>query len=180
MVMMMVGFYSALSGTLLSGTIPPSIGRLTALSGMCVSLSHSHSVSLSLYYCGECGAFVMVSSLLTWFTLNRYLSNTLLTGSVPAEFGQLQDLGIVYLNGNALQGAFPSIVTCPNLRYLYVHIRCSRRIWPSAFSSLSYKWNCTYQGDSRQCVHLDRIAQQLPITIRARIEKQLLASATAR
>ena len=87
-------------GGRLNGSIPPELGRLTALRTLRLSGSYSSSASLR----GEIPAELGNLSNLT--TLD--LSNNHLSGEIPAELGRLTNLTGLRLNGTRLSGLIPA------------------------------------------------------------------------
>jgi hypothetical protein len=92
----------------LAGTIPSSIGDLSALT----YLDFSNN-SLSGTVPAEIGGLSLLGSL--------YLSDNQLTGTIPSSIGNLVNLYELYLSNNMFSGEFPpEIGEIPYLMYLYL------------------------------------------------------------
>ena len=105
---------STARGTLLNGTIPSSIGRLTALRTLYDEPLRDAPFMVFLMQ------WLLVCVCVCLSRHTRDLSSTKLRGTIPTELGQLSALTRLDLNALGLQGTFPSFVTC-RLTSLYVH-----------------------------------------------------------
>ena len=105
---------STARGTLLNGTIPSSIGRLTALRTLYDEPLRDAPFMVFLMQ------WLLVCVCVCLSRHTRDLSSTKLRGTIPTELGQLSALTRLNLNALGLQGTFPSFVTC-RLTSLYVH-----------------------------------------------------------
>ena len=87
----------------LSGTIPPALGQLTALTHLYLDINdglETNDNNLSGEIPKELGDLTALTSL--------YLDNNNLIGEIPKELGKLTALTHLYLHDNALSGAIPA------------------------------------------------------------------------
>ncbi|MQL87656.1 hypothetical protein Taro_020204 [Colocasia esculenta] len=128
-----------LSYNLLEGSIPPELGALQELTHLTVA---NNSLSGPLDFLGaltNCRKLQQLNLMENYFTgslpasaianftntdLFRFVGQgNLLTGSIPASFGNLTNMQTLVLSYNMLSGAIPpGLVALPNLQRLYLEV----------------------------------------------------------
>ncbi|CAN1838498.1 Probable LRR receptor-like serine/threonine-protein kinase At3g47570 [Linum perenne] len=133
----------------LSGYIPSSMGNLTRLIELSIDDNYLFGeIPASIQNCRQLLRLLISSNSLSGVIPPQLLSLTSLsivldlsgnrfTGTLPAEVGNLKNLGILNLSHNMLSGSIPtSLGSCISLQGLYLQGNRLQGIIPSSFSSL--------------------------------------------
>uniref|UniRef100_A0A0D9VDR1 Receptor kinase-like protein Xa21 n=1 Tax=Leersia perrieri TaxID=77586 RepID=A0A0D9VDR1_9ORYZ len=132
----------------LSGSIPPTIGNLTALNllqlqgnaldgGIPSSINNCPLELLDLSYNNLNGLIPKQLFLISTLSSSMVLAHNSLSGPLPTEIGNLQNLGVLDFSSNNISGELPtSLGECKSLQQLNISGNFLQGIIPSSLAQL--------------------------------------------
>ena len=128
----------------LSGTIPPALGQLSALTSLYLDINdglETNDNNLSGEIPKELGQLSNLTHL--------YLDNNNLIGEIPKELGQLTALTHLFLHDNALSGAIPAeLGNMSKLQWLYLYNTNLIGEIPEELGNLKKLWHLTLHNNN--------------------------------